>query len=228
MTERRLEDIIIEAIDAMRAEVRTSIPGEILSYDHSEQRATVKPTVKLRRKNPESGESEFYEPAPITNVPVQFDSSSNHAITFPLSEGDTGEIKFQSRAIGKWLQTGVSGTEHEDPRRHDISDAVFEPGLRAFVDALGSSRLDADALVVASDDEIHLGSGGLSTDKLVALAAKVEQELSDLKSTVDDFVDDYNAHTHGNGQNLAPSASGESASKHGSIDSTAATKTKAE
>lgn len=211
------EVVLEEAIEAKRAEVRTYLPGEVLSYDHEDQRAKVRPTVTLRRRDPETDEAKFYTPI-IANVPVAFPSSSGHSITFPLSEGDTVELQFASRSLDEWLESGTDSApiEPNDPRRHDVTDVVARPTLRSFADALGDERRDPDALVIYSDDEIHLGSD--DPDQFVALADDVKSEISSLSSTVNALVTAYNGHTH-DGNVVAPTAQGVPHSGVGDVDS---------
>lgn len=208
-----IEEAIRKGIETKRAEIRTMIPGAILSYDHTEQRADVQPATQFKKRNEETGELESYTPKPIRNCPVQFPSGGGFSITWPLKPGDTVELRFAMYSLDEWLTSGGTDKDPVDPRRFDVSDAVVAPGLRSFADALGSSRRDNSAIVIHSPagDEIHLGSANPAN--WVARDDKVVQELKSLKETIDERVTVFNNHTHpyADGTTSSPSTTFEEA-----------------
>lgn len=198
-----IPDVIGEVIRAETARIRTVIPGKVVAYDHAEQRADVRPKIRSSYRDPDTDERETYLPQIIRNCPVSFPQGGGFSLTFPLAEGDPVELHFASRSLDEWLAGGGDDVTPEDVRRHDLTDAIVHPGIRSFANALGSDRIDEGALVIFGH-EIHLGSAGLGSSKLVALASKVESELSSLRTQIQN-------HTHNvvvNGS-AAPTGSGD-------------------
>jgi hypothetical protein len=64
----------------------------------------------------------------VQNVPVQMPRGTNYGIKYPISEGDTGIALFCERSLDAWLVAGGL-VDPADSRTHDLSDAVFIPGL---------------------------------------------------------------------------------------------------
>ncbi|MFB6373823.1 MAG: Gp138 family membrane-puncturing spike protein [Bradymonadaceae bacterium] len=223
-------DVIDDAVKAGTAQVRTQIPGRVLAYDNSEQRARVQPVIRSSRKDPDSGERTTYLPKPISNCPVKYPHGKDGdiSITWPLQKGDKVTLLFCSRSIDEWLSGGGTDVEPSDTRRHDLSDVLVDPtGPRPFNDTLDTKAVDEAALVFRSLEkilmradqniemdtaqkiiekasEIHLGSQ--NPGDWVALASLVKQELEDLKSTIDNFVSTYNSHQHTQPQPMMPGA----------------------
>jgi hypothetical protein len=64
------------------------------------------------------------------NVPVSMPMGANWAITVPVAVGDLGLAIFSDRSIDAFIDSDGSGTyDPQDTRMHDISDAIFQPGL---------------------------------------------------------------------------------------------------
>jgi hypothetical protein len=176
-----IAELIEEYIAASLGRVHTVIPAEVLTYDATSQKANLQPSVKGRRINSD-GDLEVYKLPVIPNVPVLFLSSGNHAITFPLSKGDTGFILCSERSIDEWKTTGNSVSTPNDPRRFSLADATFLPAGRPFPKALSST--DPSRLVI--DGDISLGSNAAVHS--VALAELVSQQLTTLKSLFNGWV----------------------------------------
>lgn len=197
MTERpNLEDLdwaeVLElAIDSRLAAVRTTIPAEVVSYDHDEQRATVQPTVRFSRRNPEDWTRETYRPEPVPNCPVLFPSGGGFSITFPLEPGDPVKLSVADRSLDEWLTDSSGDAEPADPRRFDLQDAIVEPGLRSFAQALADDRIDDGALVIGGD-EVHLGSA--KPGDSAAVASDVEARLQAIEQVVNTHILNVLAH----------------------------------
>jgi hypothetical protein len=110
------------------------------------------------------------------------------SMSWPLAEGDTVKLVVADRSIDEWLTEGGEDVTPSDLRKHDFSDAIVEPGLRSFADALGDGRIDDDALVIGGEtikacDDVNANL------QQVALAQWVKSEIQDLWNALDD-------HTH--------------------------------
>ncbi|MFT9498015.1 Gp138 family membrane-puncturing spike protein [Anaerosolibacter sp.] len=116
----------VESAKAMaKAEVEnihTAVPGIIQSYDVATGLAEVKPATTI---NLDGGRKVEYPV--ITGVPVIFPSGmgGNASITWPIAKGDECIILFAETSIDDWLL----GSQSDDVRRFDITDAMCIPGL---------------------------------------------------------------------------------------------------
>ncbi|MGE8637435.1 MAG: Gp138 family membrane-puncturing spike protein [Achromobacter sp.] len=133
------------AINAIRsiistelADVYTTLPGEVVSYDGIF--VTARPALAKRLANGEN------LPAPqIVRVPVCWPvgdvNGAQALISVPLKAGDAIKLSFSARALENWL-TGDNGPP-DDPRQFDLSDAFATPLLRP-----GSLAADTDNVCI--------------------------------------------------------------------------------
>lgn len=224
-----IAELLKAAVASEIAKIRVEIPGRIVDYDSSEQNATVQPVVRSSHRDAETGGREDYLPETIENVPVRFpqgtDGSETYAVTWPLSADDWVTLEFQSRSIDEWLSTGDTDVTPGDLRRFDVSDVIAVPGPAPLADPLPSDAID-DGAIVLSAPEIHGGKADPSN--WAARDDKVVSELESLKTTIDNFVSTYNAHTHTGNQGAPTSPPIQSASAHGSIGEVKSEKVKIE
>ena len=78
----------------------------------------------------------------MPNCPVLFPQGGGYSITFPLESGDPVKLSVAARSLDEWLTDGGTDVEPADPRRFDLEDAIVEPGIRSFAQALADDRLD--------------------------------------------------------------------------------------
>lgn len=129
-----------QAIEAALSDVNTTVPGTIVSFDASRNRAVVRPSLPKRLADG----TELAAPD-IHEVPVQWPTASGGVLfTMPIRPGDGVTLHFAQRSLDNWLSG--DGTAPEDPRRYDLTDAVAVPGLRASMAAV-----DPDNVVLAMD-----------------------------------------------------------------------------
>jgi len=152
---------VIDAIITKRLRnLFTSMPGKVIEYTATIQRATVQPLVKHSYFD-ENGERKTKLFPPIAGVPVFFfGNNTGHRITFPINKGDTALLMFSYNSMDTWLSRGDI-SEPGDDRMHSISDAIALVGLRPFK---GATQVKQDALVIQTSDEIRLGSDTSSDD----------------------------------------------------------------
>lgn len=160
------------------------LPGVVVSYDASEQRATVQPTVRFRYQD-EDGVQQTYRPAPIPGVPVLWPTSSGASLTMPLAVGDPVWIEFAQRSIADWLSTGESDVEPRDPRRYDYNDAVCYPAGRPFADPLPAGAYATGATVLRGDD-VRLGDA--TATATVSLSTLTDAQFSALEAVLTAWV----------------------------------------
>jgi hypothetical protein len=163
-------------------DVHTSIPGRVEKYDVDAKTVDVKPM--LRRVLRRADGSRVAEALPvIPSVPVRFPSAGGFYITFPIKAGDTGLIDLSETAIDRWRATGED-VDPADERRHGLSGATFEPGLRTI----------ANPIADASATDMRLGKDGahridIRDDGTIAVGAPNSTEHIALGDVIKTFVD---------------------------------------
>lgn len=90
----------------------------------------------------------------LEDVPVVFPQTLSHGVTFPIKAGDTGIALFQQRNIDRWLENANNSTP-ATTRLHDLSDAVFVPGLQKS----GNAPIPSDTVVKSPGMTITLSEG---------------------------------------------------------------------
>lgn len=167
-------DASASGVNEALAGIMTALPGHILTYNPTKQRAQVKIGIKRRRND------EWFDMPPCIDVPVQFSGSQSWSLFFGLKEGDEGLIVFSQRAADHWKQQG-GVQEPYDPRVLSASDAFFLPGARSDktalpsmpADGIGITSRDSSVQVQLTDSQItmHKGSTAVTlTDQSVTLA----------------------------------------------------------
>jgi hypothetical protein len=119
----------------------TAIPGKVMDFDPTTNLAKVQPAIRMHLTNSSGAAS--YIPLPvIENVPICLPHSMTGGLylTVPILAGDLGLIIFSQRAIDNVVQFG--GLQNPlatiEDRHHDLTDAMFLPGLSTVPEALGS------------------------------------------------------------------------------------------
>lgn len=197
--------------------LETAMPGRVTAWDRTAQEATIQPLIQGTRVDAVTEERTHYSLPSVPGVPVFTLGGASGSLSVDLSIGDTGLMIFCSRDLDTWLTSGADPAVPQDPRRHDLTDAVFLPGLRPFSAPLGASGYASGAVVLAGAD-VRLGAS-TATD-FVALASLVKAEL-------DAIWIKFNLHTHA-GVTTGPGVSGLPTDISGGASVVAATKVKAE
>jgi len=123
--------IIKDAIQGELANLWTSLPCEVESYNPDAVTVDVYPLIKIPVRMP-NGEIETVEIPKLMDVPVMFPCAGGFTITHPINVGDECFVSFASRNIDIWWQSG--GVQNPfDTRKHDLSDgfAFFRPQSQA-------------------------------------------------------------------------------------------------
>ena len=102
------------------------MPGRVVSYDPSTNRASVQPNGDYKS---EDGRKIQYPI--IHNVPIQFPmgQGGTAGITFPINAGDGCLLVFSETQNDDFL--GGNKGDSEDSRRHSLNDAIAIPGVYA-------------------------------------------------------------------------------------------------
>jgi len=108
----------------MMKDVATSIPGHVLAFDPATQLAQIQIGIVRKDVN-----GKPFTPPPLIEVPVHF-QGGKFTVEHQIDVGDEGFILFSQRCIDGWMTTG-GVAENPIMRFHDLSDAVFLPGVRS-------------------------------------------------------------------------------------------------
>lgn len=201
-----LQDLLSKFRESMAAQIHTALPGKIVRYDSSAQKADVQPLIKDRYTD-EAGALQVRTLPVIPAVPVQFPGAGGYRITFPVAEGDTGLLLFAESSLDKWLVSGGT-VDPEDDRRHDLTDAVFLPGLRDFGHALASAPTDRATFGKDDGLQIHVDGSKIRIGTTTAVQLEKHPNGETLKSILDTLIAWANTHTHPTpaGASSAPTA----------------------
>lgn len=159
-----LEDIIDAAIETALGRVETAQPGIVTSFDKRHHTVDVQPLF-MKSHVREDGETVTTRQPIIPSVPIWFMGAGDSRFTFPVPKGSTVLLVHLSGPKAAWQFSGGSApVETDDPRRHQLTDAVAIPGgltskvaSRNF--ATGSSRIADDGLIIHTPGKIYLGGG---------------------------------------------------------------------
>lgn len=148
-----LTGVLKAAMNNRLAELNTSMPAKIVSYDFKTQKAQVQPTINRKYKD---GRIERFPV--INNVPVIFPRSGGASLTFPVKSGDGVLLVFANRSLDNWLFNGGQ-VNQDDNRMHDLNDAIAIPGLFPFSEK-SKAKNNEDVLLTYSGAEIEIKSSG--------------------------------------------------------------------
>jgi len=175
-----LTEVIKEAIKSQLFDLHTVMPARVEKYDSATQKADVKPL--LRKKYLVNNIAT--EIPVIPSVPVQWPSASggDAYIHLPLKVGDLGIVVICERSIDSWLSGDGQITAPNDPRHHDLSDAIFIPGVRPWKVAL--AEVSSDNLVIQNDKlRIELDPSGK-----ISIEGATQELLTVLSGVLDHLI----------------------------------------
>ena len=155
--EPTIADLARAIVATSIGQVRTSLPAVILAYDRATQRARIRITVRTPFRDPATGQiTEWVQPPPISNVPVQWSGGAAGSLTIDLAAGDAGIVLIGERDLSGRKTTGTGDNTPTDSRRMDLSDALFVPGITPDTAPLPGGAV-ADGAMVLYGDEVRLG-----------------------------------------------------------------------
>lgn len=136
------------------AEIFISLPAKIVSYDFATQKASVKPLI-----NDKYSDGKTKVLPIINNVPVQFPSSQEAIVHYPINAGLEVTLLFSQRSLEEWLDNGGEVVP-DDPRINNLTDAIAIVGrLKPFgVPSLAENN--DDFLIKFKNSKIVLKKNG--------------------------------------------------------------------
>ena len=163
--------VINDIIETRLCELHTSMPGEVVSYDKSVQKANIKPLLKRSYKDGRKVELPV-----INNVPVKWPRSGLAYMHFPLKEGEPVAVFFIERSIDTWKTSGGLA-DPESNRKHSLSDAFCVPGLYPFSNPAAVDDGDSIEIGFANFLMNMYNDGKFSIKHLILGIEYVEQSL---------------------------------------------------
>ena len=118
-----LAGALAEIMGKFLAGVDDMLPAVVIEYDRTENRATIRPLVKILKTD-----GTVVARAQIASVPVLNLGGGGVVLSFNISPGDLGWIKASDRDISLFLQ---NETDEDVPpntlRKHNFGDSLFIP-----------------------------------------------------------------------------------------------------
>jgi hypothetical protein len=174
-----LEQVINSAIRSQLMDFKVCLPVRVEKYNKGRQEVDVQPLLKKQyRLN-----DEVVSLPIIPSVPVNFPSSNggNSYIVIPIKTGDLGYVVVCDRSIDKWLSGSGQEVLPNDVRIHNLTDAIFVPGLRPFQNPLTIDN-ENDLFIVNDKFKIQINPDGKikaqnETDELMLILSDLLQVL---------------------------------------------------
>lgn len=179
----------------LKDNMRTSVPGHVLSFDPATQMAEVQIGLML-----EDRLGSQQPRRPIIHVPVQFWGAAGGTLECRVASNTEGVLFFSQECIDSWVDQGGVAVKSE-PRRFSINDAYFIPGVRSIPGAI--SNFSNDGIRLRSNDgsayfwirdNKALEIGGVSLN--VKCPANFEQAVTTATTIHNQGVNIGRTHTH--------------------------------
>jgi hypothetical protein len=157
---------IQQVIETALAEANTAEPARIVSYNPATNRAIVRASMPKRM-----ADGSVLDAPQIYEVPVVWPVSSGGGaggaiLSFPVKPGDGVMLIYQQRSLDGW--SSGNDAAPDDPRHHDISDAVAIPGLSASGVSPNPTdvelRFGQSRMVIQPDASVHVETPGGTVD----------------------------------------------------------------
>ena len=168
-----MTDAMRQAVLFQLYDVHTALPGTIISYDSTLQKATIQPSLKKSYLDGTTQEMPI-----LNNVPVIFPRAGGASLTFPVVQGDTCLLLFIERSTDLWKSVG-GVVAPDDPRKFDLSDAVAIMGLMPFSEN-SLSENNEDVLLTYKNSNIRIKSSGeiqIETAGKIAIGSQTTEVL---------------------------------------------------
>ncbi len=157
-----LSGALKEIMGKFLAGVDDMLPAVVIEYDRTENRATVRPLIRIQKTD-----NTLEDRAEIASVPVLNIGGGNGVLSFNIIPGDLGWIKASDRDISLFLQNETPvDVPPNTLRKHDFSDSLFIPDqFRKYTiaeeddeNAILLQTLDGSKRIAIDDESIRLTS----------------------------------------------------------------------
>lgn len=162
------------AIDKIVQGLSNRLPGQVIAYDRTTNRAQVQILVPLV-----TTDNIVVPRAQLLSIPVQIDGGGGIFISFPLQTGDLGWVEANDRDISLFLQT-YNSTTPNTYRKWNFADAKFTPdvmkGYIINVEDSGAaviSTLDGTIRISVSETGVTITSPIVTIDGAISLSGGI-------------------------------------------------------
>lgn len=174
------------------AGIRTQIPGKVVRYDDTTQRADVEVSVRDFYFTEEDPGVPQYEDMPILqNVPVRWPRAGDWFLSFPLSPGDRVWIEFAERSLSEWKANGDTASPRDLARHAEWATCSVGGYPEDEPLASGDAAARSAGVVIGkagTNFQIRIGTTeikiGAAASDFVALKSLVETELNKIKTAL--------------------------------------------
>lgn len=191
-----LPSIIRQAIERRVSGIHTAMPAEIVKYDFARNLAQVKPAFTIKFVT----EDVPREIPIISDVPVLIYRTSGAHVRLPIAPGDTGLLIFAERSIDRWID-GLGANDPKDGRKHDLSDAVFAPGLFPITKPMDGSSATTSVEIRNQSGFMEFSQSGRFRignleEELLSLLKEIVNALQSITITGTTALSGGETHTH--------------------------------
>lgn len=137
-----IDEVFKRAINTALLRMHTWLPAKVVAL-RGPQKVDIQPLLQTRYVT-----NQVVTLPPIQNVMVVMTMGADYSIKVPVAVGDTGIALFCERSLDVWSVSG-GVVDPADTRHHDMTDAVFIPGLYPFAAQLTDQTTD---LVITNGD----------------------------------------------------------------------------
>ena len=124
------QDALMAAFHGLTADLWTSMPGIVQSFDPVTCSCTVQLSIQAKVENVDTGDYSWTNIPLLVDCPVLFPRGGRCVLTFDISSGDECIVFFADRCIDAWWQQG--GIQQQQIyRMHDLSDGFVFVGPRS-------------------------------------------------------------------------------------------------
>lgn len=196
-----LIEVVDAAMEKASKRMRVHLPGTVeeVHMDADGNAVSVDVRVDVGEYRLSGGREVPDLDALLPNVPIEWMGAGGACLTFPIQRGDMGLLLFMDKGLDEWKSNASGQVVARAKRRHDLTDAVFAPGLHRLAAPWKGARTDAVTLGYeagaggAEPMRIHVTPDGIALGKkdpayAVALAEKLETELAKLRTALTNWV----------------------------------------
>lgn len=162
-------------LDGRQSKIWTLLPGIIQSFDPAKLTAKVQVALTCKQLL-SNGTQEEVEIPVLVDCPVVFPRGGGYTFTFPIKADDECEVRFSSRCIDAWWQSGGIQAQQEF-RMHDLSDGFVTVGPTSqpnviedfFADGPELRSDDGSTYMRLNDDQefVVVAPGGINLNGLL-------------------------------------------------------------
>jgi hypothetical protein len=178
-------EVISDAMESALIDVHTALPGKVVSYSATTQRADIE--LQVKRALPKDDGTYTTEALPVLkSVPVAFMRGGGQILSLPLAVGNFGLVVFSEMSLDQWLTKGTV-TSPGDIGRHTLTGGVFYPGLSPVTDPVVANITNDGVMGPEGAAKAQIRTKGatveivttpsLTADDFVAMAGKVQTAL---------------------------------------------------